>query len=247
MMKNAIVTGGSRGIGEGLVYKLGEMGYNVIINYHSDKSKGLTNAIIETLAKKYKVKGYGIQADISKYEDCKKLVKFAYDKFGHIDVLVNNAGIASPNVPFTKMSVDQYTQVIGVNLFGTFHMCHLVVPHMVNVKKGCVINISSVGGLTGFAGQADYCASKSGVIGMTRALAVEFAKENIRFNCICPGMIWTDMLRGTDKDKLEAIANTIPMGKIGKIEDTASAMEFLIKNEYMTGQYISPNGGLVIP
>ena len=246
-MKNAIVTGGSRGIGEALVYKLGEMGYNVIINYNSDKSKPLTDKIIETLDRKYKVKGYAIQADISKYEDCKKLVKFAYDKLGHIDVLVNNAGIASPNVPFTKMSVEQYTKVIGVNLFGTFHMCHLVVPHMANVKKGCVINISSVGGLMGVAGQVDYCASKSGVIGMTRALAVEFAKENIRFNCICPGMIWTDMLRNIDKDKLEALANTIPMGKIGKIEDTASAMEFLIKNEYMTGQYISPNGGLVIP
>ena len=247
MMKNAIVTGGSRGIGEALVYKLGEMGYNVIINYHSDQSKALTDKIIETLERKYKVKGYGIQADISKYEECQKLVKFAYDKLGHIDVLVNNAGIASPNVPFTKMSVDQYTKVIGVNLFGTFHMCHLVVPHMAKAKKGCVINISSIGGLMGFAGQADYCASKSGVIGMTRALALEFAKENIRFNCICPGMIWTDMLKSTDKDKLEALANNIPIGKIGDIADAASNMEFLIKNEYMTGQYISPNGGLFIP
>jgi len=247
MMKNAIVTGGSRGIGEALVYKLGEMGYNVIINYHSDKSKVLTNKIIETLDRKYKVKGYGIQADISKYEECQKLVKFAYDKLDHIDVLVNNAGIASPNVPFTKMSVDQYTQVIGVNLFGTFHMCHLVVPHMAKAKKGCVINISSIGGLMGVAGQVDYCASKSGVIGMTRALALEFAKENIRFNCICPGMMWTDLLRGINKDKLEALAKNIPIGKIGEIADAASTMEFLIKNEYMTGQYISPNGGLFIP
>ena len=247
MMKNAIVTGGSRGIGEALVYKLGEMGYNVIINYNSDKSKALTNKIIETLDKKYKVKGYGIQADISKYEECKKLVKFAYDKLRHIEVLVNNAGIASPNVPFTKMSVEQYTEIIGVNLFGTFHMCHLVVPHMVTAKKGCVINVSSIGGLMGVAGQVDYCASKSGVIGMTRALALEFAKENIRFNCICPGMIWTDMLRGIDKDKLEALAKTIPIGKIGDVAEAASAMEFLIKNEYMTGQYISPNGGIFIP
>ena len=247
MMKNAIVTGGSRGIGEQLVYKLGEMGYNVIINYNSDKSKPLTDKIIETLDRKYKVKGYGIQADISKYEECQKLVKFAYDKLGHIDVLVNNAGIASPNVPFTKMSVKQYTEVIGVNLFGTFHMCHLVVPHMAKAKKGCVINISSIGGLMGVAGQVDYCASKSGVIGMTRALALEFGKENIRFNCICPGMMWTDLLRGINKDKLEALAKNIPIGKIGEIEDAASTMEFLIKNEYMTGQYISPNGGLFIP
>ena len=155
MMKNAIVTGGSRGIGEQLVYKLGEMGYNVIINYNSDKSKALTDKIIETLDRKYKVKGYAVQGDVSKYEDCQKIVKFAYDKLGHIDVLVNNAGIASPNVPFTKMTVEQYTKVIGVNLFGTFHMCHLVVPHMVKAKKGCVVNVSSVGGL--WVSQASLC------------------------------------------------------------------------------------------
>ena len=247
MMKNAIVTGGSRGIGEQLVYKLGEMGYNVIINYNSDKSKALTDKIIETLDRKYKVKGYAIQGDVSKYEDCQKIVKFAYDKLGHIDVLVNNAGIASPNVPFTKMTVEQYTKVIGVNLFGTFHMCHLVVPHMVKAKKGCVVNVSSVGGLMGVAGQVDYCASKSGVIGMTRGLAVEFAKDNIRFNCICPGMMWTDLLKNIDKDKLDALAKTVPLGRMGDIADAASTMEFLIKNEYMTGQYVSPNGGLFIP
>ena len=247
MMKNAIVTGGSRGIGEALVLKLGEMGYNVIINYHSEKSKPLTDKIIETLDKKYKVKGYAVQADIATYEGCQKIVKFAYDKLGHIDVLVNNAGISSSNVPFIQMPVDQYMKVITTNLLGTFHMCHLVVPHMVKDKKGCVVNISSVGGLMGVAGQADYCASKAGIIGMTRALALEFAKENLRFNCICPGMMWTDMLRNIDKDKLEAFAKGVPLGRMGEVEDAATTMEFLIKNEYMTGQYISPNGGIFIP
>ena len=246
-MENAIVTGGSRGIGEALVFKLGEMGYNIIINYHSDSSKTLTDKIIETLDKKYKVKGYAFQADISKYEDCQKLIKFAYDKLGHIDVLINNAGISSSNIPFTKMTVEQYTSIIGLNLLGTFHMCHLIVPHMVKAKKGCVINISSIGGLMGVAGQVDYCASKSGIIGMTRALAVEFAKENIRFNCICPGLIMTDMFRNIDKDKMDAFAANIPVGRIGDVTDVATTMEFLIKNEYMTGQYISPNGGIFIP
>lgn len=137
--------------------------------------------------------------------------------------------------------------VINTNFFGTFHMCHLVVPYMVKAKKGCVINNSSVGGLMGVAGQADYCASKAGIIGMTRALAVEFAKDNIRFNCICPGMVMTDMLKNIDKDKLEAFAKTVPLGKYGDVEDISSALEFLIKNEFMTGQYISPNGGLFIP
>ena len=145
------------------------------------------------------------------------------------------------------MPVEQYMKVISTNLLGTFHMCHLVVPHMVKDKKGCVINISSIGGLMGVAGQADYCASKSGIIGMTRALSLEFAKENIRFNCICPGMMWTDLLRSIDKEKLDALAKNVPLGRMGELEEAATTMEFLIKNEYMTGQYISPNGGIFIP
>ena len=227
--------------------KLGEMGYNIIINYHSDKSKQLTDKIIENLNTKYKVKGYGVQADASSYDGCQHLVNEALKKFTQIDVLVNNAGIASSNVPFTKMKVEQYTSIINTNLFGTFHMCHLVIPYMVKAKKGCVINISSIGGLMGVAGQVDYCASKSGIIGMTRALAVEFAKDNIRCNCVCPGMIMTDMLRNIDKEKNDALAKTIPLGKIGNTEDTSSCIEFLIINEYMTGQYISPNGGIIMP
>ena len=247
-MKTAIVTGGSRGIGESIVMKLGEMGYNIIINYNSDKSKQLTENIIKTLNTKYKVNGYAIQADISSFEECQKIVKMAEEKFkGNIDVLVNNAGIASSNVPFTEMKKEQYMSIINTNLLGTFHMCHLVVPYMVKAKKGCVINMSSIGGLMGVAGQVDYCASKSGIIGMTRALAVEFAKDNIRVNCISPGMILTDLLKHIDKEKNEALAKTIPLGKIGKVEDVSNAVEFLIKNEYMTGQSVSPNGGIIMP
>lgn len=247
-MKNAIITGGARGIGESMVLKLGEMGYNVFINYVSDKSKELTEKLIKTLEIKYKVRGFGFKADVSKYEDCKKLVEAAAQKFnGKIDVLVNNAGVASSNVPFTDIKYEEYMKVIEINLLGTFHMCHLVVPYMLKQKKGCVINSSSVGGLMGVAGQVDYCASKAGIIGMTRALAMEYGKQNIRFNCICAGMIWTDLLKSIKKDKLEALAQFIPLGTIGKVEDASNAMEFLIKNEYMTGQYISPNGGLFMP
>ena len=247
-MKNALITGGSRGIGESMVLKLGEMGYDVFINYVSDKSKELTDKIIEKLEKKYKVKGFGFKADVSKYEDCKKLVEAAAKIFnGKIDVLVNNAGIASSNVPFTDIKYEEYMKVIETNLLGTFHMCHFVVPYMLKQKKGCVINSSSVGGLMGVAGQVDYCASKAGIIGMTRALAVEYGKQNIRFNCICAGLIMTDLLKSIKKDKLDAFAQSIPLGKIGNVEDTSNAMEFLIKNEYMTGQYISPNGGVFIP
>lgn len=246
-MKTAIITGGSRGIGEAMTMKLGEMGYNVVINYRSDSSKALAEALIEKLQSQYGVKGAAFQADVSKYEDCEKLVASAVETFGEkIDVLINNAGITN-NAPFCDLPREKYMAVLETNLISAFHMCHFVVPYMVKAGGGCVISTSSIGGLMGVANQADYCASKSGLIGMTRALAMEFGKQNIRFNCICPGMIWTDMLRGVNQDEVAALAQAIPMGKIGDVADIAGAMEFLIKNEYMTGQYVSPNGGIYMP
>ncbi len=246
-MKTAIITGGSRGIGEAMALKLGEMGYNVVINYRSDSSKALTEAVIAKLNSQFGVEGYAVQADVSKYEDCEKLVKAAVEKFGEkIDVLVNNAGITN-NAAFCELPRERYMAVLETNLISAFHMCHFVVPYMVKANEGCVISTSSIGGLMGVANQADYCASKSGLIGMTRALAMEFGKQNIRFNCICPGMIWTDMLRGVNQDEVAALAQSIPMGKIGDVDDIANAMEFLIKDKYMTGQYVSPNGGIYMP
>ncbi|MCD7944122.1 MAG: SDR family oxidoreductase [Clostridiales bacterium] len=246
-MKTAIITGGSRGIGEAMTLKLGEMGYNVVINYRSESSKALTEKLVATLSEKYGVEGYAVRADVSKYEDCGALVKAAVEKFGEkIDVLVNNAGITN-NSPFCELSHDSYMAVIETNMLSAFHMCHFVVPYMVKANEGCVISTSSIGGLMGVANQADYCASKSGLIGMTRALAMEFGKQNIRFNCICPGMIWTDMLRGVNQDEVAALAQSIPAGKIGDVDDIANAMEFLIKDKYMTGQYVSPNGGIYMP
>lgn len=247
MAKLAIITGGSRGIGEAMTMKLGEMGYNVVINYRSNSSKALTDAIVEKLEKTYGVEALAVQADVSKYEDCEKLVAAAVERFGEkIDVLINNAGITN-NSAFEKLPLEGYMNVISTNLLSAFHMCHFVVPYMVKANEGCVISTSSIGGLMGVANQADYCASKSGLIGMTRALAMEFGKQNIRFNCICPGMIWTDMLRGVNQDEVNALAMSIPQGKIGDVEDIALAMEFLIKDQYMTGQYISPNGGIYMP
>ena len=216
-MKTAIITGGSRGIGEAMTMKLGEMGYNVVINYRSDSSKALAEALIEKLQSQYGVKGAAFQADVSKYEDCEKLVASAVETFGEkIDVLINNAGITN-NAPFCDLPREKYMAVLETNLISAFHMCHFVVPYMVKAGEGCVISTSSIGGLMGVANQADYCASKSGLIGMTRALAMEFGKQNIRFNCICPGMIWTDMLRGVNQDEVAALAQAIPMGKIGDV------------------------------
>lgn len=246
-MKNAIITGGSRGIGEAYALKLGEMGYNVVINYRSDSSKALAEKLVEKLKKTYGVDGLAVQADVRKYEDCEKLVNAAVAKFGDkIDVLVNNAGITN-NCAFTALPKEKYMAVLETNLISAFHMCHFVLPYMVKHNEGCIINTSSIGGLMGVANQADYCASKSGLIGMSRALAMEFGKQNIRVNCICPGMIWTDMLRGVNQDEVKALAQAIPMGKIGDVEDIANALEFLIKDKYMTGQCVSPNGGIVMP
>lgn len=246
-MKNAIITGASRGIGEAMALRLGQMGYNVVVNYRSNSSKELAEALIARLKEEHGVETIAVQADVSRYEDCEKLVQSAVDAFGEkIDVLINNAGMNSRS-PFCELTREKYTAVLETNLFSAFHMCHFVVPYMVKANGGCVINTSSVRGLMGSAQQADYCASKAGLIGMTRALALEFAKHNIRFNCICPGMIWTDMLRGVNQDEVAALAQSIPMGKIGNVEDIANAMEFLIKDEYMTGQYVSPNGGIYMP
>ncbi len=246
-MKTAIITGGSRGIGEAMTRKLGELGYNVVINYRSDSSKALTEKLIQDLKDLYGVDGLAVQADVSKYEECEKLVNAAVAKFGEkIDVLVNNAGITN-NSPFCELPREKYMAVLETNLISAFHMCHFVVPYMVKAQEGCVINTSSIGGLMGVANQADYCASKAGLIGMTRALAMEFGKQHIRFNCICPGMIWTDMLRGVNQDEVQALKQGIPMGEIGDVDDIAGAMEFLIKNKYMTGQYVSPNGGIYMP
>ena len=216
-MKTAIITGGSRGIGEAMTLKLGEMGYNVVINYRSESSKALTEALIAKLKEQYGVEGFAVQADVSRYEDCEKLVKAAVEHFGRkIDVLVNNAGITN-NAAFCELPREKYMAVLETNLLSAFHMCHFVVPYMVEANEGCVISTSSIGGLMGVANQADYCASKAGLIGMTRALAMEFGKQNIRFNCICPGMIWTDMLRGVNQEEVAALATAIPQGRIGDV------------------------------
>ncbi|ETP72285.1 dehydrogenase of unknown specificity [Lachnospiraceae bacterium JC7] len=250
MGKTAIITGGSRGIGKAMSLKLGELGYNVVINYVSDSSKAKAEEIAEQLKKDYGVEGLVVRADVSKYEDCEALVKAALDKFGdNIDVLVNNAGITN-NCNWIDIKPEQYEKVIATNLMSLLHMTHLVLPHMVNhsdKEHQCqIVNISSVGGLTGVINQADYCAAKSGVIGLTRALALEFAGRGVRSNAIAPGMIMTDMLRGVNQDELNALAATIPEGYIGDVSDIAGALEYILKAPYLTGQVISPNGGFVL-
>jgi len=246
MSKTAIITGGSRGIGSAMTLKLGEMGYNVVINYRSDSSKSLSDDLAKELTDKYGVETLVVRADVSKYEDCEALVKASAEKFGDkIDVLVNNAGITN-NCNFIDITKEQYMAVIDTNLLSLMHMCHLALPYMVD-QDSCIINTSSIGGLMGVVNQVDYCAAKSGVIGLTRALAMEYAGRKVRVNAIAPGMIMTDMLRGVNQDELKALAATIPQGYIGDVSDIAGCMEYMINASYVTGQTISPNGGIVMP
>lgn len=250
MSKTAIITGGSRGIGRALSLKLGELGYNVVINYRSESSKALSDEIAKELEEKYHVETLVVKADVSKYAECENLVKAAVEKFGeNIDVLVNNAGITN-NCNFIDITPEAYQRVINTNLMSFLHMSHLVLPYMVNHSdknhQCCIVNTASVGGMTGVINQADYCASKSGVIGLSRALALEFASRGVRVNVIAPGMIMTDMLRGVNQDELKALASTIPEGYIGDVDDIAGALEYILTASYLTGQVISPNGGFVL-
>lgn len=250
MAKTAIITGGSRGIGKAMSLKLGELGYNVVINYRSESSKAKSDEIAEQLKKDYGVDALVVRADVSKYEDCEALVKAAVEKFGDkIDVLVNNAGITN-NCNWIDIKPDAYERVIGTNLMSFLHMTHLVLPYMINHSdkehQCAIVNTSSIGGMMGVINQADYCAAKSGIIGFSRALALEFAGRGVRVNCIAPGMIMTDMLRGVNQDELNALAATIPEGYIGDVSDIAGALEYILNARYLTGQVISPNGGMVM-
>lgn len=246
MGKTAIITGGSRGLGGAMTHRLGELGYDVVINYRSESSKVLSDNLAQELAEKYDVKTLVVRADVSKYEDCEALVKTAVEQFGgKIDALINNAGITN-NCNFIDITREKYTAVIETNLMSLLHMCHLALPYMVDHDSN-IVNISSVGGLVGVVNQVDYCAAKSGVIGLTRALAMEFASRKVRVNAIAPGMIMTDMLRGVNQDELKALAATIPQGFIGDASDIAGCMAYILTAPYVTGQTISPNGGFVMP
>jgi len=234
-----------------MTMKLGEMGYNVVINYRSESSKKLSDDLAAKLKEKYGVEGYVVRADVSKYEDCENLVKAAVEHFGDkIDVLVNNAGITN-NCNFIDITPEAYTNVINTNLMSFLHMTHLCLPYMVNHSdkdNQCnIVNVASIGGLMGVINQGDYCAAKSGVIGFTRGIALEYAGKGVRVNAIAPGMIMTDMLRGVNQDELAALAATIPEGYIGEVEDISGCMEYILKAPYLTGQTISPNGGIVMP
>ena len=242
--KTVLVTGASRGIGKEVALKYAENGYDVIINYVSDKTD------VKALENEFKEKGAEcliLKADVSNQDEVQKLVDGAIAKFGKIDVLVNNAGITKDNL-LMRMSEEEFDKVLEINLKGTFLVTKAVTKYMMKKRTGSIINLSSVVGVAGNAGQCNYSASKAGIIGFTKSIAKELASRNIRANAVAPGFIETDMTSVLPDNVKEAIHNQIPLKRMGSAKEVSELIYFLgsEKSSYITGQVINIDGGMVM-
>ncbi len=239
MEKVVIVTGASRGIGRQIAKALAIKGNIVIANYNKSEKEALR------LEQEVEAEGKEIElfkADVSNVEEVKNLVKFVIDKFGRIDVLVNNAGISQFKV-FTDITDTDWDEMIRNNLSSAFYMTREVVPFMIREKEGCIINISSIWGQVGASCESHYAVAKAGVDALTKSLAKELGPSNIRVNSIAPGIIQTDMNSRLNEDELKDLKEEIPLEKIGLPEDISKCVEWLMDDNYTTGQVISINGG----
>ena len=233
--KVAIVTGGSRGIGKSIVEKLSLNGYNVILNYNNSFQNAQDIANNNSNISIFK-------ADVSNYDDVKKLVDFTINKFGHIDLLVNNTGIDLIK-PINDTNVSDFDNILKTNLYSAFYTCKEVVPYMIKEKSGHIINISSIWGITGASCEVAYSISKAGLDALTKSLAKELGPSNILVNSIAPGIIDTDMNKFLTDDEKKQILNEIPLEKFGSTSDVADCVLFLADSAYITGQVIQINGG----
>ncbi len=245
--KVAIITGGSRGIGEGIVLKFAEHGCNVAFTYVSDGSAELATVIEEKCAE-HGVKAKGYKSNASNMADCETLIKDVLQDFEKIDILVNNAGISKDNL-LMRMTEEQWDDVMNVNLKSVFNMTKQVMRPMMKARDGAIINMSSVIGMMGNAGQSSYAASKAGVIGFTKSIAKELGSRNVRCNAIAPGFVETDMTSYLkDGEGAEKYKEAIPLGRFGQAEDIANACVFLGSDlgNYITGDVLNVSGGLLI-
>ena len=240
--KTVIVTGGSRGIGAEIVKLLAKEKYNIVLNYN--KSESQAKQIQENLLQE-NIKIEIFRADVSKREEVKKLIKFTLEKFKTIDVLINNAGIASEKL-FTETTDEEWNTMINTNLNSVFYCSQEALKEMINKKQGCIINISSIWGVTGGSCEVAYSVAKAGINGLTKALAKEVGLSNIRVNAIAPGIIETEMNSHLSSKEKNEIKEEIPLNKIGMPIDIAKCVKWLIEDEYTTGQIISINGGWYI-
>ena len=242
--KIALITGATRGIGKQIAITLAENGFDIALNYRTE-NEDLENTKMEI--EKIGRKCVAVKGDVSSYEDCENFVKEVIAQYGKIDVLVNNAGITKDNL-LMRMKKEDFEDVLNVNLVGTFNVTKNVIPYMMKERNGRIINISSVVGIAGNAGQTNYAASKAGIIGFTKSLAKEVASRNILVNAVAPGFIETNMTDVLKDEIKENIAKNIPLKRMGNAKDVANLVNFLVSNEssYITGQVINVDGGMLM-
>ncbi len=238
--KNVFITGSTRGIGKAIATQFAQKGANVVINGRSAISDELL-AEFTALG----VKAVGISGDISNGADAKRMVEEAVATLGSVDILVNNAGITRDGLSL-KMTEDDFEAVLKINLTGAFNMTQAVLKPMTRAREGAIINISSVVGLIGNAGQANYAASKAGLIGLTKSIAREVAGRNVRVNAVAPGFIESDMTAGLADKIKDAMKAQIPMKRFGTAEEVATVTTYLAEQEYMTGQVLTIDGGMAM-
>lgn len=240
----AFITGGTRGIGRQIAITLAKNGYDIAINFRKENDDlEETKKAIEELG----VKVLAVQGDVSDFDATEKMIKEIIVEYGKIDVLVNNAGITK-DMLLMRMKKEDFSEVIDINLVGTFNVTKNVIPYMMKARKGRIINISSVVGVSGNAGQTNYSASKAGIIGFTKSLAKEVASRNILVNAVAPGFISTNMTDVLKEEIKEEILKNIPLKRFGTSEDVANVVKFLASKEssYITGQVINIDGGMLM-
>lgn len=242
--KAALVTGGSRGIGRAIVIELAKAGADVAINYSGNESMAQEAAReVEALGRQSAV----IQANVADSDSVAKMVKHVVDKFGRLDILINNAGIAKDNL-LMRMKDEDWDAVLNVNLKGVFNCTKAVTRQMMKQRSGRIINISSVVGVLGNPGQANYAAAKAGIIGLTKSNARELAARGITVNAVAPGYIQTDMTAELPEEVRQEMSKQIPLGRMGLAEDVAKVVRFLASDDagYMTGQTLHVDGGMAM-
>lgn len=242
--KNALVTGASRGIGRTIALELGRQGANVAVNYAGSEEKA--EAVVNEL-RELGVKSFKVQADVSNEASVKEMVKEVIGEFGSLDILVNNAGVTRDNL-LMRMKEEEFDEVININLKGVFLCTKAVTRQMMKQRAGRIVNIASIVGVSGNAGQANYVAAKAGVIGLTKTTAKELASRNILVNAVAPGFISTEMTDALNTEQKDAMLSMIPLARFGDPEDVAKVVRFLVSDDanYITGQTLHIDGGMVM-